>query len=174
MKTKRIWIVDGVPFLGAQDAAKAIGSTESSLSNTAHLNEKEHGKGCVFSMKGHTVRGLGQATELPKPEEVPYPPEPEDFQVTRMCRCSINPTPEDLPPIPTREDPLVIELRMVKEELRYLRECLLGRLHSLDEISENVRAIERRIIEEKEKTRGKYDQGTVRSHCGAVGAERLG
>jgi hypothetical protein len=165
MRRMRIWLVDGVPHLGTEEAATAIGSTPSSLSNTAHLNEREHGKGCVFTLKGHTVQGQGLATELPE-EEKSYPAPDEDLDPVSA------PAPIPAIPLPLQEpsdeELLTIELRAVKEQLRFLRECLISRLHGVDEIAENVHAIERRIIDPKEKSKGSYHGSADHQ------AERLG
>jgi hypothetical protein len=155
MKSHTYFLVDGKEYLGYESSAAAIGSTAKSLTNLVWLREKEHGKFCVFNLRGHTVqrRRAPEATQgQPKTLKAEIEIVATDMAVTAMI------TPQEL---------LALELRAVKEELRYLRECLVGRFHGLDEISEHIRSIEKRVIEEKH-VRGAYHGGI------ANGAEKLG
>jgi len=93
----------------------------------------------VFTVKGHIVKRAGQALEI------------------EQSKKEI-----------TAEEKQLIALEEIKEQLRYLRECLIGRLHGLDEIAENVRVVERRLIESKDKIKSSYHGATDHQ------AERLG
>jgi hypothetical protein len=144
----RTFLVDGVEYLGVKKAALAIGTTEKSLTTTAYKNEKANGRGSEFALKGHSVQGKEIAKERS--------PTPENESVII-----------DTPP---HADSHLLEeqLRAVKEQLRYLRECLIGRLHSVDEIADTIRSIEKRVIKGEEKVKGVYHEANGHQ------AEKLG
>jgi len=174
MSAKRIWLVDGVEIEGTEEAGKSIGLKRGSFQNLAFLNEKEHGRGCVFIVKGHTVQGKGRVNGSAADALASKTP-------GQIFRCNTSPTPEKKisgaeigltviseTAIISPQELLALELRSVKEELRYLRECLIGRLHSVDEIADTIRSIEKRVIKDESKVRGVYHE--VNGHQ----AEKLG
>jgi hypothetical protein len=168
MKKCTCFLVDGKEYVGYEPAAAAIGSTVKSLTNYLYTKEKEHGRGYGFTLRGHTVQrklDAGITKARPKSPREPVLIKPEQTPIEVMASIpavTAMVTPAEL---------LAIEFRSVKEELRYLRECLIGRLHGLDEISEHVRSIEARVIESK-KVHGSFTAG----HYGTegLGAEKLG
>jgi hypothetical protein len=152
MSAKRIWLVDGVEIEGTEEAGKAVGLRRGSFQNLAFLNEKEHGRGCVFMVKGHTVQGKGRVNGSAENDPINEIPKKE------ILGARINMTVISETAIISPQELLALELRAVKEQLRYLRECLIGRLHSVDEIAATMRSIEMRVIKDEAKVRGVYHE----------------
>jgi hypothetical protein len=172
-KPSKRYLIDGVEKIGNIEAAMACGTTPVSFSSYVHLHAMD-GVALDFKVKGHRVQSEGKSKKKltvktikaapvqkkAEPKEIPLPVE------------VVSPAVEVVPPRePTPAELLALELRSVKEELRYLRECLLGRFHGLDEISEHVRSIETRVIESK-KVHGSFTAGNYGTE--GLGAEKLG
>jgi hypothetical protein len=148
----KLFLIDGVEKIGYAEAAKACGVKLESFA--VYIKQRFAGTYEVdIQYKGHRVQC--KSGKLATAPLLPPPPAP---------------VVEELHPI----DSMPEALKSVKEEIRFLRECLIGRLHSLDEIMEHVRSIEKRVIEEKH-VRGRYtdDAGNM-EFPDFVQAERLG
>lgn len=146
------FLVDGKRYHGYESVASAIGSTTKTIQNYTWTREKANGKGCVFTLHGHNIQRVIDLEEITSPvEKEPFAKSPSPAIASRL-------SPSEL---------IAEELRGIKEQLRYTRECLLGGIHRVDEIAENLRAIERQIIEEK-RVKGSYHGGigNVSEHLG--------
>ena len=140
--------IDGIEAVGWKEAAERCGSTEKAIQAYCLKRENRFDE---YEYKGHIVKIVQlNAAKKKKPLDYPDP---------KNTTCQLG-----------QPDPythITAAIKSVKEELRYTRECLLGGIHRVDEIAENVRSIERRVIEEK-KVRGIYHGGFGGS------AEKLG
>jgi hypothetical protein len=172
-KPSKIYLIDGVEKIGNIEAAKACETTPVSFRSYVHVHAKDGGA-LDFQCKGHRVQFEGKSENklTVKPvKAAPVQKEAEPKEIPLPVEV-VSPTVEVVPPRePSPQELLALELRSVKEELRYLRECLLGRFHGLDEISERVRSIETRVIESK-KVHGSFTAENYGTE--GLGAEKLG